>query len=152
MPTLGNLEGKLPQELIDERRPFFGVSIDPADLLPKRGLYLQRFNAHIAWLADLLGDGRRFILGANPSAADLSAYHPIWFARQNGGPEIMELLSFSKSSAPGTTASRRSATASPSRRRQSRRSRRLFRQPQRYGRLVGRSARTSGFGGATGSA
>jgi len=93
--ALGGLGGKLPQELIDERRPFFGVSIDPADLLPKRGVYLQRFNAHIAWLADLLGDGRRFILGADPSAADLSAYHPIWFARQNGGPEITELLSFS---------------------------------------------------------
>jgi glutathione S-transferase len=93
--TLGNLGGKLPQELIDERRPFFGVTIDPADLLPKRGMYLQRFNAHTAWLADLLSDGRRFILGSNPSAADLSAYHPIWFARQNGGPEITELLSFS---------------------------------------------------------
>jgi glutathione S-transferase len=93
--TLGNLGGKLPQELIDERRPFFGVSIDPADLLPKRGTYLQRFNAHIAWLADALGDGRRFILGASPSAADLSAYHPIWFARQNGGPEITDLLGFS---------------------------------------------------------
>jgi glutathione S-transferase len=93
--TLGNLGGKLPQELIDERRPFFGLSIDPADLLPKRNLYLQRFNAHLAWLADLLGDGRDFILGAEPSAADLSAYHPIWFARQNGGPEITELLSFS---------------------------------------------------------
>ena len=93
--TLGNLEGKLPQELIDERRPFFGVSIAPADLLPKRGMYLQRLNAHIAWLADVLGDGQSFILGSNPSAADLSAYHPIWFARQNGGPEITELLSFS---------------------------------------------------------
>lgn len=93
--TLGNLGGKLPQELIDERRPFFGVSIDPADLLPRRGTYLQRFNAHLAWLAEVLGDGRRFVLGPDPSAADLSAYHPIWFARQNGGPEITELLSFS---------------------------------------------------------
>ncbi len=93
--TLGNLGGKLPQELIDERRPFFGVSIEPAELLPKRGTYLQRFNAHIAWLADLLGDGRNFILGSSPSAADLSAYHPIWFARQNGGSEITDLLSFS---------------------------------------------------------
>ena len=93
--TLGNLEGKLPQELIDERRPFFGVSIEPAELKPKRGTYLQRFNAHIAWLADLLGDGRSFIFGAQPSAADLAAYHPIWFARQNGGPEITGLLSFS---------------------------------------------------------
>ncbi|HVQ05283.1 MAG TPA: glutathione S-transferase family protein [Burkholderiaceae bacterium] len=93
--TLGNLEGKLPQELIDERRPFFGVSIEPAELRLKRGTYLQRFNAHIAWLADLLGDGRSFILGASVSAADLSAYHPIWFARQNAGPEITDLLSFS---------------------------------------------------------
>jgi glutathione S-transferase len=93
--TLSNLEGKLPQELIEERRPFFGVSIDPADLLPKRGTYLQRCNAHLSWLADVLGDGRQFILGSSPSAADLSAYHPIWFARQNGGPEITEQLAFS---------------------------------------------------------
>lgn len=100
--TLGNLAGKLPQELIDERRPFFGMSIDPADLLPKRGMYLQRFNAHLAWLADLLGDGRSFILGSRPSAADLSAYHPIWFARQNGGPEITELLSFPSVVGPWT--------------------------------------------------
>ena len=76
------------------------MSIDPVDLLPKRGIYLQRFNAHIAWLANLLGDGRRFILGSNPSAADLSAYHPIWFARKNGGPEITELLSFSNDVRP----------------------------------------------------
>ncbi|HEX6721975.1 MAG TPA: glutathione S-transferase family protein [Burkholderiaceae bacterium] len=93
--TLGNMGGKLPQELIDERRPFFNVSIDPAELLPKRATYLQRFNAHIAWLAELLGDGRKFLLGADPSAADLSAYHPLWFAHQNGGSEITELLSFS---------------------------------------------------------
>jgi glutathione S-transferase len=94
--TIGNLGGKLPQELIDERRPFFNASIDPADLLPKRATYLQRFNAHLAWLAEALGDGRKFLLGADPSAADLSAYHPIWFAHQNGGSEITDLLSFSK--------------------------------------------------------
>jgi hypothetical protein len=70
-------------------------------LLPKRGMYLQRFNAQIAWLADLLSDGRRFVLGSNPSAADLSADHPIWFARQNGGPEITELLSFANVVGPG---------------------------------------------------
>jgi hypothetical protein len=32
--------------------------------------------------------------GKDPCAADLSACHPIWFARQNGGPEIAELISF----------------------------------------------------------
>ena len=66
----------------------------PEALRPKRALYLQRFNAHIAWLAEVLADGRKFILGSDPSAADLSAYHPIWFARQNGGSEVNELIAF----------------------------------------------------------
>jgi glutathione S-transferase len=92
--TIGNMGGKIPQELVDERRPFFGVDLDPAALLPKRAIYLQRVNAHLAWLAESLADGRKFILGEAPSAADLSAYHAIWFARQNGGAEIADLASF----------------------------------------------------------
>ena len=91
--TIGNMPG-LPQELIEERRPFFRVNLDPEALRPKRAMYLQRVNAHIAWLAESLADGREFVLGKDPSAADLSAYHPIWFARQNGGSEINELISF----------------------------------------------------------
>jgi len=92
--TIGNMGGKIPQELVDERRPLFRVNLDPQVLLPKRAMYLQRLNAHLAWLAEVLGDGRKFVLGNEPSAADLSAYHPIWFARQNGGPEIAELIAF----------------------------------------------------------
>lgn len=92
--TVGNMGGKIPQELIDERRPLFRINIDPETLLPKRAIYVQRINAHVAWLAEALADGRKFVLGNDPSAADLSAYHPIWFAQQNGGPEIAELLSF----------------------------------------------------------
>ena len=91
--TIGNMPG-LPQELIEERRPFFRISIDPKELRPKRALYLQRLNAHLARLAEMLADGRKFILGNDPSAADLSAYHPIWFARQNGGSEVNELIAF----------------------------------------------------------
>lgn len=91
--TIGNMPG-LPQELIDERRPLFRVNLDPEALRGKRALYLQRVNAHIAWLAQALADGRKFILGDQASAADLSAYHPIWFARQNGGNEVNELIAF----------------------------------------------------------
>jgi glutathione S-transferase len=98
--TIGNMGGKLPQELIDERRPLFRVNLDPNVLLPKRPIYLQRVNAHVAWLAEVLSDGRKFVLGDHPSAADLSAYHPIWFARQNGGAEITELLSFGAAVGP----------------------------------------------------
>ena len=90
--TIGNLAGKLPQELIDEREPFFGASIDPAELQPKRGVYSQRLNAQLHWLGQLLADGRRYVFGSQPTAADLAAYHVLWFARQNGGPEIEALL------------------------------------------------------------
>jgi glutathione S-transferase len=91
--TIGNMPG-IPQELIDERRPLFRVNLDPNELRPKRPLYLQRLDAHLAWLAEALADGRKFVLGAEPSAADLSAYHPIWFARQNGGSEVSDLIAF----------------------------------------------------------
>ncbi len=90
--TIGNMEGKLPSELIEERRPFFGVDLDPGVLLPKRGTFVQRVNAHMHWLGEILADGRKFIFGEKATAADLAAYHPIWFARQNGGPEIEALL------------------------------------------------------------
>lgn len=93
--TIGNMPG-LPQELIDERLPLFRVNIDPKQLRPKRPLYLQRLDAHLAWLAEVLADGRMFVLGNRPSAADLSAYHPIWFARQNGGSEVNELIAFAQ--------------------------------------------------------
>jgi glutathione S-transferase len=91
--TIGNMPG-LPQELIEERRPLFRVNLDPEALRPKRATYLQRVNAHIGWLAEALADGRQYIFGTDPSSADLSAYHPIWFARQNGGSEVNELISF----------------------------------------------------------
>jgi glutathione S-transferase len=93
--TIGNLAGKLPQELIEERKPFFGASIDPAELEPKRGVYAQRLNAYLHWLGQILADGRKFLFGAQATAADLSAYHVLWFARQNGGPEIEALLPIS---------------------------------------------------------
>jgi glutathione S-transferase len=91
--TIGNLPG-IPQELIDERRPFFKLNLEPKELRAKRESYLQRVNAHLAWLAEILADGRKFVLGSTPSAADLSAYHPIWFARQNGGAEVNDLIAY----------------------------------------------------------
>ena len=91
--AMGGMQG-VPQELIDERLPLFGVNIDPKALRPKRALFLERVNAHLEWLAEVLADGRKFILGKDPSAADLCAYHPIWFARQNGGSEVNDLIAF----------------------------------------------------------
>lgn len=53
--AIGNMP-ELPQELIDERRQLFRVSLDPEQLRTRRALYLQRVNGHIAWLAQALSD------------------------------------------------------------------------------------------------
>jgi glutathione S-transferase len=90
--TISNMAGVLPDELIKERAKFFPSSIDPVDLLPHRATYSQRLNAHLLWIGQILADGRKFLFGSQPTAADLAAYHPVWFARQNGGPEIEATL------------------------------------------------------------
>lgn len=90
--TVGGMVGRVPEALVEERTPFFGLNLDPRELFVKRGTYLQRVNAQMCWLEQILSDGRKFIFGNHLSAADLAAYHPIWFARQNGGSEIEAVL------------------------------------------------------------
>jgi glutathione S-transferase len=86
-----------PRELVEDRLRFFGFSIAHADMLPQQALFVDRLNAHLVWLGDLLADGRAFLLGSRPSAADLCAYHPLWHLRRAGGDataadRVLELL------------------------------------------------------------
>ena len=76
----------------DDRREFFGFDIDRPAMLAQLPIFLQRLTVHLHWLSQMLGDGRNFLLGAEPGAADLSAFHPIWFIRQNGGLGVDALL------------------------------------------------------------
>ena len=72
-----------PPALIEERKGFFGIDLNKATTLKEQGLHLQRLHAHLHWLGQMLQDGRPYLLGPAISAADLSAFHAIWFARQN---------------------------------------------------------------------
>ncbi len=81
-----------PAELIEERKPFFGVDLSKAATLKDQHLNRQRLHAHLTWLGQMLQDGRRFLLGETPSAADLAAYHPIWFALKNAGDAANAML------------------------------------------------------------
>ena len=83
---------QLPREFIEERKSFMNHDFSKEASLRDRPLNLQRVHASLAWLGQMLGDGRPFLLGDAPSAADLSAYHMIWFARKNGGPEVEAML------------------------------------------------------------
>jgi len=79
--TIGNMPG-LPQELIENDVRSSGSTWILKCCVRASDRTLQRVNAHIAWLAEVLADGSQFIFGTDPSAADLSVYHPIWFARR----------------------------------------------------------------------
>lgn len=84
----------IPEAFLADRAAFmqhdFSAAASRRDLPVNR----QRTAAQMALLARMLGDGRPFLLGAAPSAADLAAYHPLWFAQKNGGAEVAALLPF----------------------------------------------------------
>ena len=46
---------------------------------------LDQLRAHFDWLDQSLADSRSFLQGSAASLADLAAYHPIWFLKQNFG-------------------------------------------------------------------
>ncbi len=95
MPAVG-IVASLRQDLftpefVEERKGFLG-GVDLTRMAPDLPLFVQRMSAHLGWLGWMFADGRPFILGAEPSAADLTAYHTIWFIRQNGGPKSEAML------------------------------------------------------------
>ncbi|RAI58661.1 glutathione S-transferase family protein [Roseicella frigidaeris] len=83
---------QLPAEFIEERKAFMNHDFSKEASLRERPLNLQRLHAHLSWLGQMLEGGRPFLLGDRPSAADLSAYHTLWFARKNGGPTVEAAL------------------------------------------------------------
>ena len=82
----------LPAEFIADRIAFMKHDFSRGASLRDLPVNRQRMHAAMTVLASMLRDGRPFLLGRNLSAADLSAYHTIWFARKNGGAEAETML------------------------------------------------------------
>ena len=82
----------IPAEFIADRIAFMRHDFGRDASLRELPVNRQRMGAAMGVLADMLKDGRPFLLGRNLSAADLSAYHTLWFARKNGGAEAEAML------------------------------------------------------------
>jgi glutathione S-transferase len=83
---------KLSKEFINDRKTFSPIfdltkEVNEADI----PLNVQRINSHLVWLIDILADGRSFLQG-EPSAFDVTAYHTLWFVKQNCRNEAENLL------------------------------------------------------------
>jgi glutathione S-transferase len=83
---------QIPADFIEERKSAMNQDFTKKASLDELPLNRQRLHAHMSWLIDMLKHGRRFILGDQPSAADLTAYHMIWFIRKNGGAAAEAML------------------------------------------------------------
>jgi glutathione S-transferase len=85
MPAVGIAFGaigdRIPAAFIEDRQKFSGGHIDIAQMRAARPLLLAQLGAHLGWLAEMLADGRPYLLGTHPTGVDLSAYHPVWFIR-----------------------------------------------------------------------
>ncbi|CAF3287627.1 unnamed protein product [Rotaria socialis] len=76
---------QLPKEWLSDRQKFAPkITFTKADNEKDIPLIVQRINAHLAWLTNMLDDGRIFLLGDSmPSAFDITAYHLLWFIKVN---------------------------------------------------------------------
>ena len=93
VPTIGVLVhyigDHLPPEFIKDRKDgYLGIDIGKAAMAPELPLHRQQVQAHYAWLKQALADGRKFLFGDAPSAADLSIFQTIFLLRKNCPPEV----------------------------------------------------------------
>src|SRR5262245_42203088 len=84
----------LPEGFLEDRAKFSGRNIDPAAMMAAVPNLLDQLRAHFDWLNQMLIDERSFLQGSAASLADLAAYHPIWFLKQNFGPTAVPLDGF----------------------------------------------------------
>jgi len=75
----------LPEGFLEDRAKFSGRNIDPVAMIAAVPNLLDQLRAHFDWLDQMLADGRSFLQGSAAGLADLAAYHPVWFLRQNFG-------------------------------------------------------------------
>ena len=88
--TLGS---RIPAHFVAERKSF-GFPLATEDVKPLLHRHLQQGAAHLDWLADMLSDGRTFLLGDSVSVADLAAYSTFWVLHTQGGDEAVARLPY----------------------------------------------------------
>jgi glutathione S-transferase len=72
----------MPEGLHEDRARLHGLRAPSIEAVRKaaiRNRHLVR--PQIKWLAEMLDDGRRYLLGDTPCIADFAAYHVVWFYR-----------------------------------------------------------------------
>jgi glutathione S-transferase len=97
IPTIGVLVHyigeHIPPEFIKDRQEgYLGIDISKAGMAPQFEQHVQFLRSQYAWLRSALADGRRFLFGDAPSAADLACWQTTFLLRKNCPPDVDALL------------------------------------------------------------
>lgn len=88
--ALGNND-EFDEAFRQDRAKFSGRDFDVGRMKAALPKLVDQLRAHLAHLDTMLGDGRKFLLGNEPSLADLSPYHCLWFIARNVGADAPPL-------------------------------------------------------------
>ena len=97
IPTIGVLVHyigeHIPPEFIKDRKEgYLGIDIGKSAMAPQFEQHVQFLRAQYAWLKAALADGRHFLFGEAPSAADLACWQTTFLLRKNCPPDVDALL------------------------------------------------------------
>jgi glutathione S-transferase len=79
--VFGALADQVPQDFIADREKLRGAKFDVAAMTAAIPQMRDQFRAHLQWIENQLGDGRRWMSGAEASLCDVNAYMNIWYVR-----------------------------------------------------------------------
>jgi glutathione S-transferase len=99
IPTIGVLVHfigeHIPMEFVKDRKEgYLYVDISKDGMAPQFEQHLQFVRGQVTWLKQALADGRPFLFGNTPSAADLACWQTIFLLRKNCPPDVDALVGF----------------------------------------------------------
>ena len=80
-----DVAAKFGEAFMKDRSEFSGRSFDPARLRAALPIVRDQTYALLSLAEAMLADGRKFVLGAEPSLPDCALYNPVWFIQQQLG-------------------------------------------------------------------
>lgn len=83
--VMSQVADKFGEAFKKDRSEFSGRSFDPERMRAALPIVRDQTYALLSIAEQMLGDGRRFVLGDEPSAADCALYNPVWFIKEHVG-------------------------------------------------------------------
>jgi glutathione S-transferase len=83
--VMSQVADKFGEDFKKDRSEFSGRSFDTARLKAALPIVLDQTYALLSLAEQMLGDGRKYLLGAEPCLADCALYNPVWFINQHLG-------------------------------------------------------------------